>query len=190
MTDTKAENSCGECFACCIHLGIEELRRPAGQTCKHLDGSNPQKRCSIYATRPEGCQTYKCFYRSTTLLPEHLRPDRCGFVTTAYELEGGELAARIVIMLFDPQLGGSIQDLSSPLGEMLNIIFTSARIPVEVIILNTQNKKVLFFKDGQIFLGRTLPQTGYEDLKFAVADEKPLGTYRTQALTQTEAEPC
>ena len=46
---------CGECAACCVWLGIESLKKWPGQTCKHLDGSILDKRCTVYDQRPACC---------------------------------------------------------------------------------------------------------------------------------------
>lgn len=47
--------SCGPCTECCTRLEIKTLDKPAGVSCKHLDGN-----CSIYAERPEVCRNFTC----------------------------------------------------------------------------------------------------------------------------------
>lgn len=57
---TEAIRQCGTCYACCVALGIAELRKHAGATCRHLDGRDPERRCTIYERRPVACSGYRC----------------------------------------------------------------------------------------------------------------------------------
>lgn len=70
---------CGECTVCCTVMGIEELRKPPGVPCKHLE---PGKGCSIYGFRPQECRDFECLWLQTQAMPEPLskkmRPDKCG----------------------------------------------------------------------------------------------------------------
>ena len=81
------KRTCGSCRACCNVLGIEELKKPCYQWCKHLDQS---RGCRIYPTRPPSCAEYQCAWLSNTDLPRELRPDRCGFIIdgSKEEIEG------------------------------------------------------------------------------------------------------
>ena len=49
---------CGECRECCIHVGVEELDKKAGVSCKHLCSRG----CSIYENRPKGCADFACMW--------------------------------------------------------------------------------------------------------------------------------
>lgn len=104
MTD----RSCGSCYACCVWLGIDELNKFFGQSCKHLDGRNgPEKRCGIYETRPKACSRYKCGYIDGMNID---RPDETGFIITAYtaQLEKSG-AATVSIIVFDKGKAGTFQ---------------------------------------------------------------------------------
>src|SRR5215472_4012184 len=96
-TTEHTERQCGDCFACCVHLGITELKKYPDQPCKHLDGAlGPDKRCSIYAKRPSACAIYKCLWRQG-IGPDWLRPADSGILITMYDDEGGVLCTAIII---------------------------------------------------------------------------------------------
>lgn len=67
------EKSCGSCTACCKAIGVKELNKPMGEQCGFC---NPGKGCSIYETRPQSCQDYKCQWLMDPKLPDYMRPDR------------------------------------------------------------------------------------------------------------------
>jgi len=67
--------TCGTCNACCIVLGVEEIKKAPGELCKHLAA----KGCAIYAHRPTSCREYHCLWRAGQLDGD-ARPDRLGFV--------------------------------------------------------------------------------------------------------------
>ncbi|MDG2307543.1 MAG: hypothetical protein P8R42_23395 [Candidatus Binatia bacterium] len=75
MPDTG--RSCGSCDLCCTVLRVDELEKPARVSCEKLraDGDG----CSIYATRPSICRTYKCAWLLGSLGDDD-RPDRLGAV--------------------------------------------------------------------------------------------------------------
>jgi hypothetical protein len=69
-------NDCGECSACCDVIGVRAMGKPYYARCKHVGAG-----CGIYATRPVGCQTYRCAWHMG-LLGDRVdrRPDRCGLL--------------------------------------------------------------------------------------------------------------
>ena len=69
---------CGGCIVCCKTLEIDEpqLRKPTGALCPNCTGAG----CAIYQTRPALCRTWFCMWRRLALLPDELRPDKCGIV--------------------------------------------------------------------------------------------------------------
>lgn len=71
--------SCGECRACCEHIGVrEELPPPHNEAvgpCPLLCAAG----CSIYARRPATCRQYLCGWRAG-LGEERDRPDRAGWI--------------------------------------------------------------------------------------------------------------
>lgn len=71
--------ACGECRACCEHIGVrEELPPPHNEVvgpCPLLCAAG----CSIYAKRPGACRQYLCGWRAG-LGNECDRPDRAGWI--------------------------------------------------------------------------------------------------------------
>lgn len=74
------ERQCDTCRACCTPLGIPELDKPPGVTCKYLVADG----CSIYDKRPQDCRDYYCGWRLGVGHVDH-RPDRVGILLTAHQ---------------------------------------------------------------------------------------------------------
>jgi hypothetical protein len=53
-------------------MGIEALGKPEGERCPHLSDAG----CAIYATRPEECAAFNCWWYVSPEMPEGMRPDR------------------------------------------------------------------------------------------------------------------
>lgn len=89
-----ASRPCNGCTACCTVLGVEELAKPAGVPCAHVEAA----RCGIYSTRPPSCREFYCSWRMGLGTPED-RPDVLGIVfdeARKHVLEGKALLAREV----------------------------------------------------------------------------------------------
>ena len=75
-----SDRACGECGACCTALHVEELDKPAGQTCSSVRAG---RGCATYRDRPTACREFQCLWlrglRGTGT--EH-RPDRIGLMLT------------------------------------------------------------------------------------------------------------
>jgi hypothetical protein len=72
--------TCGACDLCCTAPGINEMKKPPGEPCRHLSGAAGHS-CSIYASRPKVCIDFHCLWRmSDSWLPTWLYPEKCGFV--------------------------------------------------------------------------------------------------------------
>ena len=70
---------CGDCTACCTWLkgtayGYEF---GGGKSCKFLCETG----CSVHRARPKVCEGYFCAW-SQELLPEEMRPDKCGVLAS------------------------------------------------------------------------------------------------------------
>jgi hypothetical protein len=67
---------CGECSLCCRLLPVQELRKKAGERCKHqrLTG------CRIYVDRPPACRLWSCRWLLEDDVAGLPRPDRSGYV--------------------------------------------------------------------------------------------------------------
>ena len=76
---------CGGCNACCVALTIDDpaLRKIQGYRCPH---SAPDKRCGIYATRPQMCRAFFCGWLQYGWVRETLRPDTSGVLIRPHYL--------------------------------------------------------------------------------------------------------
>lgn len=171
--------SCGECYACCVHLGIEELKKWPGQTCRHLDGaSGPFTRCTIYQNRPLACSTYYCGWIAG-LGSDDYRPDKSGILTTFYPADaGGPFTASIHVL--DAKKSGAITDLDSKLNRVAMMLVEYGCNDIKIVVSPvTAGNPMIHFKDGKIYKGILLPSRkgAFEDLSFATST--PVGTYRT-----------
>ena len=68
---SEPNRSCGSCHACCIHLDIDSLRKPAHKRCPHLMHAG----CIIYYERPHECRGFLCLWRLGVVAE---RPDEVG----------------------------------------------------------------------------------------------------------------
>lgn len=161
---------CGSCFACCIHLGIEALKKYSGQTCKNLTPYTPKtdltKRCSIYAARPTACEAYRCFWVSG-FGPDSLRPKDSGILITPYVSEMPQASSasgmgRIAytVMIFDP-------DKAAKAGFGHNVVTELLSLGAgEVRLINMISKTALLFAYGTIYQCVIEKPDSYEALNF------------------------
>lgn len=171
----NSDRSCGPCYACCVWLGIEELHKYTGQTCRHLSGgTDPTKRCSIYSKRPHACSTYQCLWRAG-LGPDNMRPYESGILITSYESERdppGSVA--FTVNIFDEAKAlGHIEEI---LGELLALPKA-----VEVRLVYIHRRSMMLFRHGQVYRCRLMPPDGYESLVFE-AFEPSVGRYLVKEL--------
>jgi hypothetical protein len=78
-SDRSAQGrQCGGCVVCCKILEVDQpdLKKPTDALCPNCTGSG----CAIYATRPNVCRAWQCFWRRFPAIPEELRPDKIGVV--------------------------------------------------------------------------------------------------------------
>ena len=78
---------CGDCTACCTWLqgtayGYEF---GGGKSCKFLCETG----CDVHKARPKVCEGYFCAW-SQELLPEEMRPDKCGDLASVENNENGQ----------------------------------------------------------------------------------------------------
>jgi Fe-S-cluster containining protein len=166
-TGAAEGRSCGTCAQCCTWLGIEELKKWTGQACKHLDGKNPEARCSIYAKRPEACQRYFCMWRAGWG-PDELRPDKSQILITVYAREDSPgNAATVIVTDFE---------VAKPLLDRVALELLMSDIS-EVRIVNYKSKMALLYKDGKIYQCRLLPARNFEELHFE-ARNPPIAAYQ------------
>lgn len=160
---------CGSCFACCIHLGIEALKKYSGQTCKHTtDGGtgDPNKRCKIYIDRPTACAGYRCFWVSG-FGPDSLRPADSGILITPYVSEmpqslsaSGMGKIAYTVMVFDP-------DKAAAAGFGHNVVTELLSLGAgEVRLVNMVSKTALLFAYGTIYRCTIEKPDSYEALNF------------------------
>lgn len=76
---------CNECTMCCSLLNGEAYGYDFGdgKKCKFLCETG----CSIHKLRPNVCKNYFCAW-SQKLLPEEMRPDKCGILASVENKEG------------------------------------------------------------------------------------------------------
>jgi hypothetical protein len=171
-TTVAADRSCGSCYACCIYLGVEELKKYTGQTCKHLNGINPTKRCSIYSSRPVACSGYSCLWRSGWG-PEELRPHDSGILVTGYDSErnpGSKVS--MTVNVFDSKLASPY--IMKVIGELITLPIVD-----EVRLIFLESKKATMFREGKVYDCKLLPPENFESLRF-MADINPVGTYSVE----------
>jgi hypothetical protein len=78
-----SERTCGVCNLCCKLYNVPELDKPRDTWCTNC---RKGKGCGIYPDWPAVCQDFFCLWRDERLaymLPNEVRPDRCGVVLTA-----------------------------------------------------------------------------------------------------------
>lgn len=192
---TIAGRECGSCYACCVWLGIEDLKKWMGQSCRHLDGSlGPTTRCSIYDHRPSACSTYQCFWRKGFGPPE-LRPHDSGILITPYqsELPQASLATGMgkiafTVLIFDRSKGLPLA--RSVATELLSLGAGEIRL-VDII-----KREATLFAYGSIYACKvTKPhRDDWEALGFE-SSGIPIGHYSLQLqdeqgniLSETEVE--
>jgi len=78
---------CGDCTACCTWLqgtayGYEF---GGGKSCKFLCETG----CGVHKARPKVCEGYFCAW-SQELLPEEMRPNKCGVLASVENNENGQ----------------------------------------------------------------------------------------------------
>jgi hypothetical protein len=70
--------NCETCTLCCKLLPVVELKKTAGQVCKHQRNF---KGCDIYAKRPRSCKTWSCAWLEDDSLDANFkRPDKAHYV--------------------------------------------------------------------------------------------------------------
>lgn len=175
----ETSRQCGTCYTCCVHLGINELQKHPGQTCKHLNGTVPDKRCFIYASRPKACVRYSCGWLEG-LGNDNARPDKSGLLITAYPSESLPFPSfTTTIMITDETKCGTLKEgfLNEAISRLLEIHCEQIRI------VNYKTKKIFYFKDNKIFMGILHPTKNFEELIFEIR-ETPIGTYESQERFQ------
>jgi len=169
-TEPTYNRECGSCYACCVYLGIEELKKWTGQACKHLDGVHATKRCSIYANRPHACVAYECVWRAG-FGPDNLQPSQSGLLITMYPSERVKGAAAATVIIFDDVKAKEF-DVVETVTELLMLYTVN-----EVRVVNYKAKTALLFVNGTIYRCKLLPPDGYEALVFSADMDHPVGRF-------------
>jgi Fe-S-cluster containining protein len=78
---------CGECTVCCTWLVGDAYGHEFGngKSCKFLCENG----CSVHKARPQVCRNYFCAW-AQELLPEEMRPDKCKYVVSVENSDGGQ----------------------------------------------------------------------------------------------------
>lgn len=171
--ETEFRRKCGQCTACCILPGINELRKKAGVVCKHLNTKifGNQHCCTIYEKRPLACSGFHCAW-ILGLGPEATgRPDRSGLMVAMY-LNNEQTELHATVTLMDLRRCGDFDDRDSMLSKFLTEIVATGINHVQVI--HYESKLVILIKNGVIYRGELHPQKFYEDLEYQIFDP-PIG---------------
>lgn len=165
--------ACGTCYSCCLNLGITELKKYPTQTCKHLDGTIPDKRCTIYSTRPRACSRYNCSWIEG-LGDDDARPDKSGILITPYpspDLPFPNFTSTIIIS--DETKAGNLSGPSYLNSVINNLLSLNCH---QIRIVNYKTKIVYLIQDRKIYLGKLIKTKNYEELSFAI-NRTPIGSY-------------
>jgi hypothetical protein len=177
------DRECGSCYACCVHLGIEELRKHAGTACRHLDGRNgPERRCSVYARRPIACVDFYCLWRTGLFGPGD-RPDSSGVLGVAYEHEG-ELFLTLTIT--DPERSGGVLDAGRPLVRMMAEAMKTERF-AQIRVVNYRTMRGWIARDGRLFECELQRPSTFEEL--AYIGTRQVATYAAMSPQEADALP-
>ena len=187
---SRIGRSCGECYACCVALGIEDLKKWPGQTCKHLDGTIPDKRCTIYGTRPPACSNYYCAWLAGMGSPDE-RPNLSGILVTVYPpfpydktilgYDPGPDQSRYcaTVHVMDIDKIGDLQSETSNISKVTRYLIEDGCNDIRVLSNgNKPGASMLHFHNGVIRTGNILKpdKGGYEQLDF-VTRNPPVGLY-------------
>jgi Fe-S-cluster containining protein len=85
---------CGECTICCegvLENNVYNYKMGNGVPCNFLI----DKKCSIYNIRPNSCVNYQCAW-SQHLLPEWMRPDKCGILVSVENDENKKQFLKVI----------------------------------------------------------------------------------------------
>ena len=72
----KVKRKCDGCTMCCGEIFEQENLSPAGEVCPNMRRGG----CSIYASRPQNCREWGCYWLKDDSIPKFMKPNRCGFV--------------------------------------------------------------------------------------------------------------
>ena len=105
---------CGECTACCSWLIGDAFgwKFGAGKSCKFLECNG----CGVHKARPEICRDYQCAW-SQYLLPEEMRPDKCGVLASVERNENGQY---LKLIFTDEKINTDILEYFKEWGKIMN----------------------------------------------------------------------
>jgi len=183
------QRSCGTCFACCVWLGVGPLKKWPGQSCKHLDGSIPDKRCTIYDKRPKCCVDYHCGWRMG-IGPDNLRPDQSGVLVTLYPAPDDDQRFVATLHVIDEKKAGGPADPDSRLSEILALVLSTGCNDVRIVSGGERpGSPIVHLREGKIYRGVVLKpdHNKFEDMNFA-EEEEPVGRYQIKRDEDLTAE--
>lgn len=169
------DRECGTCYACCVFLDIEELKKKGGRPCKHLHHRDVTKRCAIYDKRPHACSDYHCMWM-TGCFTDDMRPDHCGLLGTIYNDPENPGQYLVTINVTNSGKCGTME--KGPLADMLHWILTKLESRLTRInLVNRRTGAVVEFSNGEIWQAKLLKGSKLEELQFL--RQKVVGTYYT-----------
>lgn len=192
---SPAPRTCGTCFACCVYSGVEAAKTPhrvplrtyAGQTCVHLDPTDPRKCCSVYSKRPLACERFQCAWLQGLGTPID-RPDQSGIMVAIYPEEGGDLLVphNATLTVIDGAKCGEMDDPKMPLRRWIDSLTTFLNLR-DIRVVNYRTQTVLHFLNGLIYLGKLHKPESPESLIFDHAHNGglPIGRFEVQDKKET-----
>lgn len=190
--DPATLRPCGECYACCIWLGVTELKKWPGQACTKLDGASGEcTRCSIYDSRPSACTSYSCAWRGG-FGGDECRPDKSGILVTTYLREHlGDIVSTVedlppvaaTIVIIDRALSGTLE--VGWLAGALDALIREGIDDIRVVDYKTKPQLVIHFLRGHIYKGTVLKSEPgqFEQLAF-VSHNPPIGHYERKKVEE------
>jgi len=85
---TVEGRTCGECFTCCVVMGVPPLAKGNFSVCKHMMPPRAEGCCGQYESRPEPCRAFQCHWLTGYIDGDERRgPDRLGLMFTSTEIK-------------------------------------------------------------------------------------------------------
>lgn len=187
---TEPTRTCGTCFACCVWSGVDAAKTPdrvglrtyAGQSCVHLDPTNPRKSCSVYDRRPLACERFQCAWLQG-LGGALDRPDQSGAMVSIYADQNGDLTkpANATVTVIDGAKCGELDDSNGALRKYIDAL-TAVLGLRDIRVVNYKTQTVLHLIDGFIYMGKIHKQKSPEDLTIdhSANNGLPIGRFEVQ----------
>ncbi len=131
---------------CCKVIAIPEMPKAAGVWCSK---AAPGKGCSIYGTRPLGCQTFYCHWMIDVKLGPEWKPERAKFVLHA----GNEgIGGKLIILSVDPSFPNAWT--KAPYFEMIKTWARDGADEGRLVLVHIGSRHVAVLPDRTVEIGK------------------------------------